>query len=148
MCGCGPPVVWAGWSITFLAEYCRPIMFLPPVVDTILRQNHTKQHVQVTLSREISRPTGAWYVETLRSNSDSPVCRPFLLASFRSDTRARECTTVGFLIIKPSRCRRAIFLRELAKRNFVNLVGIQPNLAFSALEHGRRKAFLKLQRHC
>lgn len=37
---------------------------------------------------------------------------------------------------------------RVGQGNFINFIGIQPNLAFAALEHGRRQAFLKLQRHC
>ena len=33
---------------------------------------------------------------------NSPVCRPLRLASLRSVTRARLCTTTGFLAMKPS----------------------------------------------
>ena len=44
-----------------------------------------------------------------------PVCLPFLLASFLKATLAREWTTAGFLMMRPSRWRRAILRRELAR---------------------------------
>lgn len=56
---------------------------------------------------------------------DSPVCLPLRLASLRRDTRARECTTVGFLIIRPSLCSLATFLRELARE--ISLISLGSN---------------------
>ena len=43
------------------------------------------------------------------------MCRPFLLALFHKLTRARLCTTVGFLITSPSQWNRTILRRELAR---------------------------------
>lgn len=54
-----------------------------------------------------------------------PVCRPLRFASFRSVTRARECTTVGFFIIRPSRYNLATFRRELA--NAISLISLGSN---------------------
>lgn len=56
---------------------------------------------------------------------DLPVWRPFLLASFRKVTRAREWTTFGFLMIKPSRWRRAMLRRELARA--ISLISLGSN---------------------
>lgn len=35
----------------------------------------------------------------------------------------------------------------VGQRNLVNLIGVEPNLALSALEHGSGKALLQLERH-
>ena len=55
------------------------------------------------------------YTSLHDSLSYVPVCRPLRLASFRSVTRARECTTAGFFIMRPSLYNLLIFRRELAK---------------------------------
>ena len=54
-----------------------------------------------------------------------PVCRPLRLASFLKLTLAREWTTAGFLIIKPSRCKRLILRRELARA--ISLISLGSN---------------------
>ena len=36
----------------------------------------------------------------------------------------------------------------VGQRNFVNFIGIQPDLALSAFEYGSGEALLKLKRHC
>ena len=103
MCGCGLPVVWAGWPIDTPCGI-QSVNVLLPFVIVILRQvtqNNTA----------VSRYQGLFY----QYDKDLPVCRPFLLASFRKATRAREWTTVGFLIMRPWRSRRAILRRELAR---------------------------------
>ena len=57
-----------------------------------------------------------------------PVWRPLRLASFLNETRAREWTTVGFLIIKPSRCKREMLRREFA--NAISFVSFGSNQIF------------------
>jgi hypothetical protein len=36
---------------------------------------------------------------------------------------------------------------RIGERNFINFIGIQPNLALTAFQNGSRKAFLKFQRN-
>ena len=54
-----------------------------------------------------------------------PVWRPLRLAAFLNWTRAREWTTVGFLMIKPSDFRRRMLRRELA--NAISFVSFGSN---------------------
>lgn len=61
------------------------------------------------------QPTVRAHVDTENEWRNLPVCLPFLLASFLRLTLARECTTVGFLKISPSRLRRAMLRREFAR---------------------------------
>ena len=77
------------------------------------------------LSQEVSiRTKGHLCFKPIHTN-DLPVCRPFLFASFLNVTRARECTTAGFLMIRPSRWRRAMFRRELARA--ISLISLGSN---------------------
>ena len=74
---------------------------------------------------ETNRPTispGAWRAKRM---INSPVCLPLRLASLRRVTRAREWTTVGFLIIRPSLCNLATFLREFARE--ISLISLGSN---------------------
>ena len=74
-------------------------------------------------------------------NQHSPVCRPLRLASLRVCTRARLCTTAGFLIIKPSRCNLAMLRRELAKAISLTSLGSNQILRFPHLRTEAAKRF-------
>ena len=73
------------------------------------------------------------------------MCRPFLLASFLKLTRARECTTAGFLMMRPSRCRRAMLRRELAKAISLVSLGSNQILRFPHLRTEAARRFWSLR---
>ena len=76
---------------------------------------------------------------------DVPVCLPFLFASLRSCTRAREWTTVGFLMIKPSLWRRATLRRELAREISFTSLGSNQILRSPHLRTEAAKRFWSLK---
>ena len=73
-----------------------------------------------------------------------PVCLPFLLASFLKVTLALEWTTTGFLIMSPSRLRRAMLRRELASEISLISFGSSQTFPFPQSRTDAAKRFWSL----
>lgn len=115
MRGTGLPVVWP-------AGPCSP-----HTLPHWLEELDVKLQPPTTscLSQEMWPDKGQYVLPSSATWENLPVWRPLRLASFLKVTRAREWTTVGFLIIKPSRWRRAMLRRELARA--ISLISLGSN---------------------
>ena len=83
--------------------------------------------------------------KTSSSLLNSPVWRPFLLASNRAFTRLLECTTAGFFMIRPSFSKRAMLRRELAKEISLISLGSNQILRFPHLRTEAARRFWSLR---
>ena len=75
----------------------------------------------------------------------SPVWRPLLLASSRTRTRFLEWTTVGFFMIRPSFCNRAMLRRELAREISLTSFGSNQILRLPHLSTDAARRFWSLR---
>ena len=81
----------------------------------------------------------------VKKSINLPVWRPLRLASFLKATRAREWTTAGFLMIRPSRWRRAMLRRELARAISLISLGSSQILRFPHFNTSAARRFWSLR---
>ena len=111
------------WTTGCLAGWTFQPTYSCPLTERVEQGENPSQPTTPFLLQETSYQTRG--VKRLAINRNLPVWRPLRLASFLKVTRAREWTTAGFLIIKPSRWRREMLRRELARA--ISLISLGSN---------------------
>jgi len=82
---------------------------------------------------------------TKNNNEDLPQCLPFAFASSLKCLRALECTTTGFLMIRPCWCNRAIFRRLFAREISLVSLGSSQILFFPHFRTDAARRFCSLR---